>query len=68
MLEYAIIVLGAISVFIGLLFIINPKALIKLNEIGNNVIFDERKLLMYPRIFGGVMFALSLYLIYLGLD
>lgn len=66
MVFYIFEIIGLISIITGILFIFNPILLIKLNEIGNKVIFVDKPLLIYPRTFGGILLVVSLYLIYIS--
>ncbi len=66
MLFYIFSAIGVICIIIGVLFIFKPMIIVKFNEVGNKVIFIEDTVLMYPRIFGGIMFLVSLYLMYVG--
>jgi len=66
MLFYVFIILGVLSIIVGLIFMINPRLIIKLNEFGNKVIFVDDAVLLYPRVFGTIMLFVSLYLLYIG--
>ena len=61
-----LLIIGAISILIGLIFLINPRLLIKFNEVGNQIIFEEKIILNYPRILGIILSAVSAYIVYLG--
>ncbi|MFC1726328.1 hypothetical protein ACFL4T_11930 [candidate division KSB1 bacterium] len=65
--ELAFMMLGVITALIGLVFIIKPRLLIKFNETGNRIVFEERHILNYPRLLGAVVSLISTYMIYLGI-
>jgi len=67
MLFYVFLVGGILCILLGLLFLIKPTIIIRLNEIGNKVIFVDNALLIYPRVFGGFLLLASIYIIYSGI-
>ena len=65
--ELIFTIFGGITSLIGLVFIYNPRLLIKFNETGNRIIFEERHILNYPRLLGVAVSLISIYMIYLGI-
>ncbi len=62
---YLFVITGAVCIIFGLIFMIKPAALVKINTLGNRVILFKNENLLYPRILGGIVLLLSAYLIYL---
>ncbi len=62
---YLFVITGVICIIFGLIFMVKPAALIKLNTLGNKVILFKNENLLYPRILGALVIILSGYLIYL---
>ena len=60
---FAFLLTGFISIVIGLIFIINPKLLIKASEVGNKIIFSDEHLIHYPRFLGFVLFIISIIIL-----
>lgn len=65
-LKPVLLIIGVICILIGLIFLINPRLLIKFSEVGNKLIFEQKNILNYPRILGIILSILSVYMIYLG--
>lgn len=63
----AFLLIGFISIVIGLIFIINPKLLIKASEVGNKIIFSDECLIHYPRFLGFVLFIISIIILSVSL-
>lgn len=59
--------LGIPGVVTGLIFVIRPALIIKINKIGNKVVFKDESIMMNPRITGFVILPVSIYLVYLAL-
>ena len=64
---FAFLLTGFISIVIGLIFIINPKLLIKASEVGNKIIFSDEHLIHYPRFLGFVLFIISIIILSVSL-
>lgn len=56
--------IGIISFLIGILFIIKPILLIRISTIGNKVLFTDEKIETHPRIFGSIILAVGLTILY----
>ena len=63
----AFLLTGFISIVIGLIFIINPKLLIKASEAGNKIIFSDEHIIHYPRFLGFVLFIISVIILSVSL-
>lgn len=55
---------GIISFLVGVLFVIKPLLLIRISNIGNKVLFTDEKIETHPRIFGSIILAVSLTILY----
>lgn len=64
---FAFLLTGFISIVIGLIFIINPKFLIKASEVGNKIIFSDENLIHYPRFLGVVLFIVNIIILSVSL-
>jgi len=62
---YVFMILGIISIILGLIFIFKPLLLVKLSEVGNRVVFSERVVYSNPRFFGIILIVLSAFIFYL---
>ena len=63
-LEEALVIIGAISLVMGILFVIKPILLVRLSDLGNRVIFSDEKVDSHPRIFGAILLSAGFYIIY----
>ncbi|MFC1564292.1 hypothetical protein ACFL6G_05110 [candidate division KSB1 bacterium] len=62
---YLFIVTGAVCILFGIIFIIKPALLVRLNTLGNKAVMFRTENQVYTRILGAVVLLLSAYLIYL---
>jgi len=59
-------VCGIVIFIVGILIIIAPKVIQKLNEIGNKVIFNDDKTLKHRYIFGIIFIFIGGLMVYLS--
>ena len=66
MIFYIFLIIGMLSIFIGIIFFVKPEILIKFSEIGNKIIITDEQILCYPRCLGIVLLAISIYILYIS--
>jgi len=62
----AFILLGIITMIIGILFLVNPSILIKFSELMNRIVTTDNKAIKYRISMGLVMLALSLFFLFMA--
>ena len=68
MILYVFLIIGTLSIFIGVTFIIKPKLIIKFSEISNKVIITDEQILHYPRSLGVAILFASLFVLYVAVN
>lgn len=63
-LTLSLLSVGIISFLVGVLFLIKPLLLIRISNVGNKVLFTDEKIETHPRIFGSIILAVSLTILY----
>ena len=62
----AFILLGIVTLIIGLLFLIKPTALIDLSSVFNRIVATDHKTLKYRISVGLIFIALSIFFLFMG--
>lgn len=62
--KFTLMGIGIVSFLSGMLFVTKPLVLIRISNIGNKILFSDEKIETYPRIFGSILLAVGLTILY----
>ncbi|RKY84103.1 hypothetical protein DRQ09_09085 [candidate division KSB1 bacterium] len=60
----AFLLIGLVSIITGIIFLVKPAIFVKINEVGNTVIFSEKSVYSNPRFFGVILVIISIILFF----